>query len=168
MVPLMSMSVAVTVVRTSTRPLCAAVALAVSLMCAVIGVAASTTPMTGITGMTGMASAVSTSGVASINDKGEAAVASVAAARTMELGSGGGPTLASMCGSPCAPNIAGACAVAAGLTATALLALFFALRRDTFLGLLARIAPLFHVRRPRREPTPWTVLSLSFLCVLRV
>ena len=76
--------------------------------------------------------------------------------------------MASMCGNPCVTDISGECAVAVGLAVAALLALFLASRRDTFLGLLARIGPLFFVHRRRRPPTPWTVLSLSSLCVLRV
>ena len=73
-----------------------------------------------------------------------------------------------MCDSPCATDIGGECTVPAGLAVTALLALFLASRRDTFLGLLARPSLLFFVRRRQQEPTPWTVLSLSSLCVLRV
>ena len=123
MVPFVFMSVATRVVGASARPLCAGVVLAISLMCAVLGVAASTTPMPGMSGM------VNASGVSFLNDMGEATVAPVAAA---------------------------------------FLALFLASRRDTFLGLLARIGALFFVRRRRRPLTPWTVLSLSSLCVLRV
>ena len=125
--------------------------------------------MTGMTGMTGM---VSASGVSGMNDMGEATVAAavgpVAATMAAEVGGDVGLTLASMCESPCVIDISGECTVAAGLAVTALLALFLASRRDTVLGLLARIAPLFYVRRRRREPTPWTVLSLSSLCVMRV
>ena len=76
--------------------------------------------------------------------------------------------MTSMCVSTCVTDIGGECTLAAGLAVTALLALFLASRRDTFLGLFARVGPLFFVRRRRREPTPWTVLSLSSLCVLRV
>ena len=169
MIPLMFMSGATRVDSASARPLCAAVVLAISLMCAVLGVAASTTPTTGMTGMTGM---TGQSGVSGMNDMGDAAVAAavapVAAAITLELGGDGGLTLASMCESPCVADISGECTVAAGLAVTALLALFLASRRDTFLGLLARIGPLFFVRRRRWELTPWTVASLSSLCVLRV
>ena len=160
------MSVATRVVSASARPLCVGVVLAISLMCAVLGVAASTTPTTGMTSM------VNASAASDTRDAGEGAVAAaaapVAAAMTMELGGDGGLTLASICGSPCVTDISGECTVAAGLAVTALLALFLASRRDTFLGLLARIGPLFYVRRRRQEPTPWTVLSLSSLCVLRV
>ena len=166
MVPFVFMSVATRVVSASARPLCAGVVLAISLMCAVLGVAASTTPMPGMSGM------VNASGVSFMNDMGEAtgaaAVAPVAAAMTLEMGGDGGPMMASMCESPCVTDISGECTVAAGLTVTAFLALFLASRRDTFLGLLARIGPLFFVRRRRRPLTPWTVLSLSSLCVLRV
>ena len=147
----MSASVATRVASASARSLCAGVALAMALMCAVLGVAASTTPMT---------------------DMGEATVgaigAPVAATMTMEMGGDGGPTMASMCESACVTDISGDCTVAAGLAVTALLTLFLATRRATFLSLLARIGPLFYVLRRRRDPTPWTVLSLSSLCVLRV
>ena len=162
-------SVAIRVVSASARPLCAGVVLAISLMCAVLGVAASTTPTTGMTGMTGVVDASVVSGMNDMGDPAVAAVAApVAAAMTSEMGGAGGLTLASMCESPCATDIGGACTVAAGLAVTALLALFLASRRDTFLGLLARLSLLFFVRRRRQEPTPWTVMSLSTLCVLRV
>lgn len=150
----MSVSVAPRVVSAWARPVCAAVALAIGLMCAVLGVAASTTPMTDMTDM-GEATA-------------EAIGAPVAAAMSMEMGGDDGPTMASMCESACITDISGDCTVAAGLAVTALLTLLMATRRDTFMSLLARVAPLLHVRRRRRDPTPWTVLSLSSLCVLRV
>lgn len=154
------------VVGALTRPLCAAAALALALMCVLVGVAASPTPMTGMTEM------VSASGVSGMDDMGEAtvaaAVAPVAAAMTMQMGGDGGPTMASMCETPCVTDIGAACTIAAGLAVTALLALFLSSRRDTFMGLLARIGPLFYIRRRRQELTPWTVLSLSRLCVLRV
>ena len=155
------MSVAARVVSVFARPLCAAVVLAMSLMCAILGVAAPTTPMTGMTGM------VNASSVSGMNDMGEATVTPVAA-KTVEMGGDGGPTMTSMCESPCVADISGECTVAARLAVTAVLALFLASRRDTFLGLLARIGPLFFVRRRRQDLTPWTVLSLSSLCVLRV
>lgn len=166
MVSLVFVSAAGRVVSTSARPLCAAVALAISLMCAVLGVAASTTPMTGMT------ETVSASGVSGMNDMGEAttaaAVVLVADAMTADVGGDDGPLMALMCQKSCVTDISGECTVAAGLAVAALLALFLASRRDTFLGLLARSGPLFYVPRRRGELTPWTVLSLSRLCVLRV
>lgn len=166
MVPFVLTSVATRVVSASPRALCAGIVLAIGLMSAVLGVAASTTPMAGMTGM------VNASAVSGMNDRSGAtvagAVAPAAAATTAEIGVDGGLAWASMCESPCATDIGGECTVAAGLAVTALLALLLASRRDTFLGLLARLSPLFVVRRPRQEPTPWTVLSLTSLCVLRV
>lgn len=163
------MSVATRVVSAWARPLCAGVVLAISLMYTVLGVAASTTPMTGMTGMTGMVNASAVSGMNGTSDATvAAAVAPVAGAMKVEMGADGGLMLASMCESPCVTDIGGECTVAAGLTVTALLALFLASRRDTFLGLLDRSGPLSFVRRRWLEPTPWTVLSLSSLCVLRV
>ena len=169
------MSIATRVVSASTRPLCAGVALAISLMCALLGVAASTTPMAGMTSMTSTSDGSGMSDMSDMGDMGDmgeatvaAAVAPVAAAMTVVMGGAGGPTMTSMCESTCVTDIGGECTLAAGLAVTALLALFLASRRDTFLGLFARVGPLFFVRRRRREPTPWTVLSLSSLCVLRV
>jgi hypothetical protein len=159
------------------RPLCAAVALALSLMCAVLGAAASTAPMTvmSISDISGMTDAAGVAGASNMNDMGEAAVAAASApvaAMTAELVSemarDGGPAMASMCATPCVTDIASACTVAAGLTVIAILALFLASRRDTFMGLLARTGPVLYVRRRLRDRTPWTVLSLSLLCVLRV
>lgn len=150
------MSVATRVVSALTRPVCVGVALAISVMCALLGVAASSPSMTGMVD------------ASSVSVMSEATVAPAAAAMTMQVGGDGGLTLASMCESPCVIDISGECTVAAGLAVTALLALFLASRRDTFLGLLARVGALFYVRRRRRDPTPWTVLSLSSLCLLRV
>lgn len=155
-------SVANRLVSASARPLCVGVALAISLMCSVLGFAASTTSTTGMTEMVGASS------VSAMSDMGDAVVASVAAAMTVEMGGGGGPTMASMCESPCVTDIGSECAVAAGLAVTTLLALFLASRRDTFLGLLTRVGPIFFVCGRRPELTPWTVPSLSSLCVLRV
>lgn len=166
MVLLVLMSVAARAFNALARPLCVGVALAIGLMFALLGTASSTT------GMTGMTEMINASSVTGMDDRGEAAVltavAPAAAAMTMETGGDGGPTMASMCESLCVIDIGGECTVAAGLAVTALLALLLASRRDTFLGLLARAGPLFYVRRRRRDPTPWTVLSLSSLCVLRV
>lgn len=159
MLGVMSVSVVARVVSASARPLCVGVALAISLMFALLGVAASTPSMTGM---------VNASTVSVVSEATAAGAAvPVAAATTMEIGGDGGLAVA-MCESPCVVDISGECTVAAGLAVTALLALVLASRRDTFLGLLARIGPLFYVRRRRRELTPWTVLSLSSLCVLRV
>lgn len=158
----MYVSVVPRVVSATARPLCAGLALALALLCALLGVAAPTPSTTGMTGMTGI---VSAAGVSGLDDMGEA---TAAAAMTMGAGRDGGPTLASTCETPCVTDIGGACTIAAGLAVTALSALFLASRRDTFLGLFARLGPLFYTRRRRRDPTPWTVLSLSSLCVLRV
>ncbi len=155
----MSTSVA-RVVSASARPLCVGLALAISLMCALLGVAASTPSMTGMVN--------ASSGSVMSEATAATAAVPVTPAITMEMGGEGGLTLAAMCETPCVTDISGECTVAAGLAVTALLALFLASRRDTFLGLLARIGPLFYVRRRRQELTPWTVLSLSSLCVLRV
>ncbi len=162
MVPFVFGSVAARVVSASARPLCAAVALAISLMCAVLGFAASTTSASGMTEMVGASS------VSAMSDMGETAAAPVAAVIQADVGGGSGPLMASMCENSCVTDISGDCIVAAGLAVIALLALFLASRRDTYLGLLARIGPLFYVRRRRWELTPWTVPSLSRLCVLRV
>lgn len=160
------MSVATRVANASSRPLCAGIALAVSLLCALLGFGASTAPATGMTGT------ISQSGMAGMDGMSEATVeatvAPVTAAMTMAMGGDGGPSMASMCEFACVTDIGGACTVAAGLVVAALLVLFLASRRDTFLGLLARVGPVFFVRRRRRDPTPWTVLSLSRLCVLRI
>lgn len=161
------MSVVAKVASDSTRPLCAGLALSISLMCALLGFAASATPATGMTEMvshTGMA------GMPGSLDTGEASGAGAPVAAWMEMDTGGDdePAMSSMCGAPCVTDIGGACTIAAGLIIAALLVLFMASRRDTFVGLRARLGPVLFVRRRRRDPTPWTVLSLSRLCVLRV
>lgn len=164
------MSVAPRVFSASTRPLCVGIAFAIALMCALLGFGASTTPGTGVTEM------VSQSGMSVMSDMSDmseasvvAVVAPVVAAMTTDMGGDGAPTMASMCETPCVTDIGGACTIAAALAVAALSVLFLASRRDTFLGLFARVGgALFFVSRRRQEPTPWAVLSLSRLCVLRV
>lgn len=68
---------------------------------------------------------------------------------------------------PCVAEIADACTGAVGLTVTSLLALLLLRRRDRFVGLLARHRVAV-ARRVHESLTPWTVLSLSRLSVLRV
>jgi len=73
-----------------------------------------------------------------------------------------------MCDRACVSEVTEMCTIAAGLIAITLMALLLAMRRDTFVGLLARIRTSQPTLRPRRQRTPWTVPSLSSLCVLRV
>lgn len=161
----MRVSIASRVVSASTRPLCAGIALTISLLCVLLGYAASNIPATDMT---------STTGISSMGDMGvataAAAAAPVASAMTVDMGGDGGPTMALMCETPCVTDIGGGCTIAAGLAvaAVSLLVLFLASRRNTFLGLLARVGPDFFVRRRQRDPTPWTVPSLTRMCVLRV
>lgn len=138
--------------------MCAVVALALSLMCAVLALTASTAPMTGMTGMTDIA----------VADAGGAAAAVVADSSVGVVAAEAGPRVASMCDDPCVTGVSEMCSLAAGLTVTTLLGLLSAFRRDTFMGTLARSRPSALERRPRRERTPWTALSPFSLCVLRI
>ncbi len=76
--------------------------------------------------------------------------------------------MVSMCDSACVTDVTEMCTLAAGLIVLTLMGLLLASRRDTFLGVLARIRTSPRAVRQRHEPTPWTVLSLSSLGVLRV
>ena len=147
------MPVAAGVSRWSQRALCAAIALALSLMCVVLAVTASTAPMSGLTDMNDVPGMSVMAGI------GEATSAVAAEA---------GPAMASMCESACVTEVTDMCSLAAGLIVITLLALLLATRRDTFLGLLARVRTPTSTLRHRGLPPPWTVLSLSSLCVLRV
>jgi len=163
----------VQVARFSRRGLCAAVLLALSLTCMVFAVAASTTPMTGMVDMAdasttaaataapaaalgAFASGLTGGGVGDVVREAASPVASV-----MSL------PMSLMCDSACVTDVSEMCTVAGGLTVTTLVALLWASRRDTFMGLLARTRPCALPRRRRRQ-TPWTVLSPISLCVLRV
>lgn len=168
-----STPVAVKVARLSRRGLCAAVALALSLTCIVLGVAASTTPMTGMVDMagtsaTGAATAAPAVAVgAYTSGLTNGAVGDVLGEAVSPVGSVTSPPISSMCDSACVTDVSQMCTIAGGLTVTTLLALLLASRRDTFLGLLARTRPRA-LRRRRRRQTPWTVLTPVCLCVLRV
>ena len=140
--------------------LCAAVALALSLMCAVLALAASTAPMTGMTDIAGV------SDISVVAGTGKAAVATAAGPAAGDIVADAAPVMASMCDNACVTEMP--CTLAAGLAVSTLLALLVAFRRDTFMGMLARSRPSALARRPRRERTPWTVLSPFALCVLRV
>ena len=144
------------------RALFAAIALALSLMCAALGVAASTAPMAGMTD-----SSVNTL-MAGIGEATAAvATAPAVAGAAVAVAADAGSAMAGMCDSACVSEVTEMCSVA-GLIVMTLMALLLATRRDTFLGLLARIRTSTRAVRLRREPTPWTVLSLSSLCVLRL
>lgn len=71
------------------------------------------------------------------------------------------------CTSPCA-QIVSVCGLGVALAVVSILGLLLVGRRDTFVGLLARRQAVHFIRRPPWLRTPWTVLSLSSLCVLRV
>ncbi|MDQ3104725.1 MAG: hypothetical protein M3Q87_05820 [Actinomycetota bacterium] len=142
--------------------LCVAVALALSLMCAVLAFAASTVPMTGMTGIAGG------SDISVVAGTGKAAVATAAGPVVGDIVADAGPVMASTCDDACVTAVSDMCSFAAGLAVSTLLALLLAFRRDTFMGTLARNRPSALARRPRRKRTPWTVLSPFSLCVLRV
>jgi len=141
------------------RALFAAVALALSLLCAALAVAASTAPMSGMT---------NTSGISVMSGVGEATAAVATAPAAVAMTADAGSAMAAMCDSACVSEVTDTCTVAAGLIVITLMALLLATRRDTFMGLLARIRTSERTLRPRRERTPWTALSLSSLCVLRI
>jgi len=160
--------------RWSRRALCAAIALALSMSCIVLAVAASTTPMTGMADMADMADMAETSVTAAptvavgaytsgLTD-GAIDVVSEAASPVASVMA---PPMSSLCDSACVMGASQMRAVAAGLAVTSLLALLLASRRDTFMGVLERTRPRARPRR-RRPQTPWTVLSPISLCVLRV
>ena len=144
------MSAAAGVARGSRRALCGAILLGLSLMCAALAVTASSDPMSGMSEMSG-ATAVVTAPVAAARDS----MAPMA-------------PMSSACDSVCVSEVTDLCSLAAGLSVMTLMALLLATRRDTFLGLLARVRTPPSGPRRRSEPPPWTVLSLSSLCVLRV
>ncbi|MBC7561248.1 MAG: hypothetical protein H7270_18335 [Dermatophilaceae bacterium] len=169
----MSKPFAVQVARLSRRSLCAAVATALSLMCIVFAVAASTTPMTG---MVDMADASTSAPPTAAPAGADGAFASAATGADVgvvvrEVASpvtaGTSLPMSTMCDETCVTDVSQMCTVASGLTLTTVLALFLASRRGTFTGLLARIRPHALQRQWRRQ-APWTVLSPISLCVLRV
>jgi len=120
-----STPLAVRVARLSRRGLCSAVALALSLTCIVLAVAASTTPPTD---MVDMADASTTAALAvavgaytsGLTDGTVGDVVREAAAPVASMMS---PPMSSMCDMACVTEVSEMCTVAGGLTAIALLVL---------------------------------------------
>jgi hypothetical protein len=76
--------------------------------------------------------------------------------------------LGGMCRGVCASHSAAACALVV-LALASLLGLLMSQRRDTYLGIAARLVTRPTPRQHGRERPPrWTVLTLTDLCVLRV
>lgn len=166
----MSTPIAAEVARLSRHGLCAAVALALSLTCIVLGLAASTTPMSGMPDTSATTAATAAPRVAVgvyTSSLTNGAVGGALRGAASPVASVMSSPMSSMCGSVCVTGVSEVCTVAAGLTVTTLLALLLAARRETFLGLLARARPRALPRRRQRK-TPWTVLSPISLCVLRL
>ncbi len=77
--------------------------------------------------------------------------------------------LGGMCNGVCATHSAATCALVVVLTVISLLGLLLSRRRDTYLGVTARLqARPRPVQTERQRPPRWTVLTLTDLCLLRV
>lgn len=146
------------------RALGAVLAVSLGLMCAALAYHASTARMNDMAGMAGgVAPAVASPAMAfSASSTYGAALAPVV---VPSISVYHGP--AAMCAGGCVAAVSDACGLAAGLTVTPMLLLLTS-RRNTFIGLLARVRQSYFARRRRRLRTPWTVLSPFALCVLRV
>lgn len=125
----------------------AAIALAAGLACTVLW-AASVAPMASMS-------------------EAAAPVATVAATVAEEVSSAT-PAMASMCGIACVSDTTGVGCTGVGVVVTSVLVLLLASRRNTFMGLQARVRRPGLTRRRLRERTPWIVLSPASLCVFRV
>lgn len=126
----------------------AAIALTVGLACTVLWAAAPVAPMAGMS-------------------EHAAPVATVAVTVAEEF-SAASPAMPPMCGNACVSDTTSAVCAGVGVIVTSLLGLFLAYRRNTFMGLLARVRRPGLTRRRLRERTPWVVLSPVSLCVFRV
>lgn len=140
------------------RVLGAVVAFTLGLACAVMFAGAFVTVTAGMSGMPGMVDDV-TVVLQTTSAPHQAAFADLRS---------DGEVAMSGCASVCADEVADVCVLVGSLAALTMLALLLDARRDTFLGLLARtqVHPLD--RRHSRSRRPWTGLSLSSLCVLRI
>ncbi|WP_148076982.1 hypothetical protein [Nocardioides aurantiacus] len=170
---------AATSARLARIVMCAALALALGLTCAVLAVALSS----GMSGMSGMNSASGMAGMSGVpvarSSTGPAtgfSTGSSAAASPVAAGTGGAPSAAeatpqmtSMCDDMCAGITATVvCTAAAGFFLTGLAALLMASPRNTLIGLLARTPRPGPRRRRGRPRTPWLTPSPVSLCVFRV
>lgn len=144
------------------RAVCAALALALGLACAVLAAAVST-------GMSGMSGVSGTNEVAATAASSAATAAETTDVTAMVVAGDAVQQMTSMCDNVCAGvTTGGLCTVAAGILLTGVLALLLASPRNTFLRLLARARPPGLVRRRLRQRTPWLALSPVSLCVFRV
>lgn len=147
------------------RAVCAALALALGLACAVLAAAVST----GMSGMSGMSGVSGTNEVAATAASSAATAAETTDVTAMVVAGDAVQQMTSMCDNVCAGvTTGGLCTVAAGILLTGVLALLLASPRNTFLRLLARARPPGLVRRRLRQRTPWLALSPVSLCVFRV
>jgi len=155
------------------RPVvCVAVALASSLACILLSLAASTGPMTGMSEMADASTAAAAgtvrsaaAGGATLRDLTDDAIGDVNRGLASSVASVPAPPMSSMCHHGCVTDVSRFNTTAAGVAVTGLLALLMAGRRDTFVVLRAR--PRIRAV-PRRRRTPRTLLSPISLCVLRV
>ncbi len=126
----------------------AAIALAVGLACTILSAAAAVAPMAGMSE--------------------NAASFTTVAVTVVEEAASASPAMAPMCGNACVSGTTSVVCTGAGLVVTSVLVLLIAARRNTYLGLLARVRRPGPGRRRLRERTPWVVLSPVSLCVFRV
>lgn len=143
----------------------ALIALTLGLACTVMWAAVLLAPSSVMTGMPDM------DGMDGMNGMGGGPVAAMTTSATnqvVDAASDAGHAVMSTCTSACVDDVADACTLGVSLAVVTILALLLGTRRDTFLGLLARPRVVLLARRPRWSRSPWTVLSLSTLCVLRV
>lgn len=158
--------VAVKVARLSRRSLCAALALAVSVTCMVLAVAALTMPTSGLVNASPGGPGVPAVAASVIHVAGQFD-ADMVGETFSPLASVMSSSMGSMCGSECVTEVLQVCAVVAILTVTTLLALLLASRRHTFMGMLSATGPYSrHRRLPRQAPR--TARSPISLCCLRV
>lgn len=148
-----------------------ALGLWLGLTCIFLAVVASTIPMPGIyvTGHVTSASAPTAAlpavGAKVVTDRSALAVSDAVREVVVPITAMMSLPMRSMCPRTCVTDLGQVCAVAGCLMVAAVLVLSVAFRRRAFVGLLARVRPFAWVR-PR--PTPWTVLSPVWLCILRV
>lgn len=148
------------------RPVGVLVALIVGLACTLLWLMALSAP--GMGGTADTRDTVAEPGVSiAVGLRDMSATAVQAPAGAADLARDLGSAMTSMCDSTCVSDLTDTCALAAGLLLMTVMALLVGSRRDTFLGLVARLRRATPVPPPRWL-TPWTSPSLSQLGVLRV
>lgn len=147
--------------RSTTRATSGLLALALALLCAV-AIATSPTAAADTSSSDGMPMSHAATAINPLNP-------AVGTTPTSEPNVNSPAILGGMCNGVCATHSAATCAFVVVLAGVSLLGLLLTRRRNTSLGVMARLPTRpRRIQTDRQRPPRWTVLTLTEMCVLRV